>query len=76
MSFGHAPLSKRSLEWGSKARKEEDRERGFRSRARRDWIEDSLLGFDDGSDDLYAGTALEDDLDDGPEALEWWDAAE
>lgn len=47
MSFGHAPLSKRSLEWGSKARKEEDRERGFRSRARRDWIEDSLLGLDD-----------------------------
>lgn len=61
MSFGHTPLSKRSLEWGSKARKEEDRERGFRSRARRDWIEDSLLGFDDGSDDLYAGTAVSDD---------------
>lgn len=50
MSFGHVPLSKRTLEWGSKARKEEDRERGFRSRARRDWIADSLLGAEDDED--------------------------
>lgn len=33
------------MEWGSKARKEEERLRGMRSRARRDWIEDSLLGL-------------------------------
>lgn len=54
MSFGHAPLSKTNLEWGSKARKAEDNERGLRSRARHDWIEDSLLAVDDSGDDLDA----------------------
>lgn len=54
MSFGHFALSRANLEWGRQVRKEEDRLRGLRSRARRDWIADSLLAVDDSGDDLDA----------------------
>lgn len=65
----HGALKRSNIEWGSKARKEEDRLRGMNNKARRQTIDEQ-----DVDDDLDDIVLIQPDVefDDIP----WWDQAD